>query len=131
MVAGVDVRNVGLNRGRKGVGLEQCAAGVGVAVAGCHGAPGRLADGEVCKADVGLAIARYSGRGVVTGDASVVVLRSENVKSAGADVADMGRDVRRQLAIYRQVRFVSAGAMLATTSIIGRGALVERGEVAA
>src|SRR5260370_14904341 len=82
VVARVDVVNISLNGRREGVGLELCAAGEGVAVAGCHCPSGRLADREVCKTNVGLAIARYSRRRVVTGNASVVVLRLKNVEAS-------------------------------------------------
>ena len=51
------------------------------------------------------------------------------MKSAGADVADTEQDVGRQLALDRQVPFISCGDMIVATGVIAHGDLVERGNI--
>src|SRR5580700_11724515 len=87
VVVRIDVIDISLNGSGKSVGLELCAAEVGVALTGCDSASGGLADREVCEADVGLAVAsdiRFWG---VTRNASVVVLGFENVEGSRPDVS--------------------------------------------
>src|SRR5437016_490459 len=128
MVAGVDVRNVGLNRGRKGVGLELCAAGVGVAVAGGHRAPGGLADREVCKADVGLAVAISRDCGV-TRSTGVVILRFQNVEASGANVGHAYEKARGQLTLRGKVPFIGRGNVIVAAGVVAHSNLVERWNV--
>src|SRR6267154_641058 len=129
MIVGVDVRNVGLHGRRKSVGLERCAAGVWVAMAGCNSTSGRLADREVCKTDVGLAIARDCGRRVSTGNTSVVILSFENVKAARTDVTHAEQNVGRQLAFDREVPLINGGNLVIAAGVVADSDLVERGNI--
>src|SRR5882762_543859 len=124
MVAGVDVGNVRLNRGRKGVGFEFPAT----------------ADKYSAIRETGTCFAsRGNGPVTTTGnsrwvsrivwDRGIVVLRFEDVESARADVASPEQYVGRQLALHREVPFVSGWNMIVAAGVVAHSNLVERRNV--
>ncbi len=118
VVAGVDVRNVALNRGGKGIGFEFAAA-----ADKC----GAIGEPDACLARCGNRAQTTTGNS--RWDRGIVVLGFENVKGAGADVADTEQDVRGQLALDRQVPFISCGDMIIAAGVVAHRDLVERGNI--
>src|SRR5580700_5153126 len=126
VVVRIDVVDISLNSGGKSVGLELCAAEVGVALTGCDRAPGGFADREVCEADIGLAVASYVGCWSVARNASIVILGFENVEGSRPDVRRAQEKACRQLTLDGQIPFIDRREMVHAARIVRHGNLVER-----
>src|SRR5579864_8541090 len=129
VIVRIYIVDIGLNGGGKRVGLKECAAGVGVAMARSDRASGGFTNRKVCKADVGFPVARNEGSGVSTRNSSIVVLGFQDVERSRTNISRAHEKTRGQLALQGQVPLIDCRNVINAARVVRHGNLIERRNV--